>query len=26
VPERILYRDVITYPPLRLDLAFVQDE
>ncbi|MCW2963968.1 MAG: phenylalanyl-tRNA synthetase, beta subunit [Actinomycetia bacterium] len=26
VPERILYRDVITYPPLRLDLAFVLDE
>jgi len=26
VPERILYRDVITYPPLRLDLAFVVDE
>ena len=26
VPERILYRDVITYPPLRLDLAFVIDE
>ena len=23
VPERILYRDVITYPPLREDLAFV---
>ncbi|MFL5953473.1 MAG: phenylalanine--tRNA ligase subunit beta [Gaiellaceae bacterium] len=26
VPERILYQDVITYPPLRLDLAFVVDE
>jgi phenylalanyl-tRNA synthetase beta chain len=26
VPERILYRDVITYPPLRFDLAFVVDE
>jgi phenylalanyl-tRNA synthetase beta chain len=26
VPERVLYRDVITYPPLRLDLAFVIDE
>ena len=26
VPERILYRDVITYPPLRQDLAFVVDE
>ena len=26
MPERILYRDVITYPPLRLDLAFVVDE
>jgi len=26
VPERILYRDVITYPPLRLDLAVVVDE
>ena len=26
VPERILYRDVVTYPPLRLDLAFVVDE
>jgi phenylalanyl-tRNA synthetase beta chain len=26
VPERILYRDVITYPPLRFDLAFVIDE
>jgi phenylalanyl-tRNA synthetase beta chain len=26
VPERIVYRDVITYPPLRLDLAFVVDE
>jgi phenylalanyl-tRNA synthetase beta chain len=26
VPERILYTDVITYPPLRLDLAFVVDE
>jgi phenylalanyl-tRNA synthetase beta chain len=26
VPERILYRDVITYPPLRLDFAFVVDE
>ena len=26
VPERILFRDVITYPPLRLDLAFVVDE
>ena len=26
VPERLLYRDVITYPPLRLDLAVVVDE
>jgi phenylalanyl-tRNA synthetase beta chain len=26
VPERILYRDVITYPPLRLDFSFVVDE
>ncbi len=26
VPERILYGDVLTYPPLRLDLAFVVDE
>jgi phenylalanyl-tRNA synthetase beta chain len=26
VPERILYHDVITYPPLRQDLAFVVDE
>jgi phenylalanyl-tRNA synthetase beta chain len=26
VPERILYEDVITFPPLRLDLAFVVDE
>ena len=26
VPERILYRDVITYPPLRLDVAVVVDE
>ena len=26
VPERILFRDVITFPPLRLDLAFVVDE
>jgi phenylalanyl-tRNA synthetase beta chain len=26
VPERILYRDVITFPSLRLDLAFVVDE
>jgi len=26
VPERIAYRDVITFPPLRLDLAFVVDE
>jgi len=26
VPERILFRDVITYPPLRQDLAFVVDE
>ena len=26
VPERIVYQDVITYPPLRLDLAFVVDE
>jgi phenylalanyl-tRNA synthetase beta chain len=26
VPERILYRDVITYPPLREDYAFVVDE
>jgi phenylalanyl-tRNA synthetase beta chain len=26
VPERILYRDVIEFPPLRQDLAFVVDE
>jgi len=26
VPERIRYRDVITFPPLRQDLAFVVDE
>jgi phenylalanyl-tRNA synthetase beta chain len=26
VPERILYRDVITFPPLRQDLAFTVDE
>jgi phenylalanyl-tRNA synthetase beta chain len=26
VPERLEYRDVITYPPLRQDLAFVVDE
>jgi phenylalanyl-tRNA synthetase beta chain len=26
VPERIVYRDVITFPPLRQDLAFVVDE
>lgn len=26
VPERILYQDVISFPPLRLDLAFVVDE
>ncbi|HEX3805396.1 MAG TPA: hypothetical protein VHV52_01315, partial [Gaiellaceae bacterium] len=26
VPERILYTDVITYPPLRQDLAFVVDD
>ncbi|HZP73530.1 MAG TPA: phenylalanine--tRNA ligase subunit beta [Gaiellaceae bacterium] len=26
VPERLLYTDVITYPPLRQDLAFVVDE
>ena len=26
MPERILYRDVITYPPLREDFAFVVDE
>jgi phenylalanyl-tRNA synthetase beta chain len=26
VPERLLYRDVITYPPVRQDLAFVVDE
>jgi phenylalanyl-tRNA synthetase beta chain len=26
VPERIIYRDVITYPPLLLDLAFVVGE
>ncbi|HZT92442.1 MAG TPA: phenylalanine--tRNA ligase subunit beta [Gaiellaceae bacterium] len=26
VPERILYRDVLTFPPLRMDLAFVVDE
>ena len=25
VPERILYEDVITFPPLRFDLAFVVD-
>jgi phenylalanyl-tRNA synthetase beta chain len=25
VPERIVYRDVITFPPLRQDLAFVVD-
>jgi phenylalanyl-tRNA synthetase beta chain len=25
-PERILYEDVITYPPVRQDLAFVVDE
>jgi len=26
VPERIVYRDVTTFPPLRLDLAFVVDD
>jgi phenylalanyl-tRNA synthetase beta chain len=26
VPERVAYRDVITYPPVRQDLAFVVDE
>ena len=26
VPERILYEDVVTYPALRQDLAFVVDE
>ncbi|MDX6517243.1 MAG: phenylalanyl-tRNA synthetase beta chain [Gaiellaceae bacterium] len=26
VPERILYEDVITYPPVRQDLAFLVDE
>ncbi len=26
VPERIVYSDVITYPPLRQDLAFVVDD
>jgi phenylalanyl-tRNA synthetase beta chain len=26
VPERILYEDVITYPPLRMDFAFVVDD
>jgi phenylalanyl-tRNA synthetase beta chain len=26
VPERVLYRDVITYPPLRQDLAFTVEE
>jgi phenylalanyl-tRNA synthetase beta chain len=26
VPERVEYRDVITYPPVRQDLAFVVDE
>jgi phenylalanyl-tRNA synthetase beta chain len=26
VPERIIYRDVITFPPVRQDLAFVVDE
>ena len=26
VPERIIYRDVITFPPLLLDLAFVVDD
>jgi phenylalanyl-tRNA synthetase beta chain len=26
VPERLVYRDVITYPPLRQDFAFVVDE
>jgi len=25
-PERILYEDVITYPPVRQDLAFIVDE
>jgi phenylalanyl-tRNA synthetase beta chain len=26
VPERVTYRDVLTYPPVRQDLAFVDDE
>jgi phenylalanyl-tRNA synthetase beta chain len=26
VPERVTYRDVLTYPPVRQDLAFVVDE
>jgi phenylalanyl-tRNA synthetase beta chain len=26
VPERVSYRDVISYPPVRQDLAFVVDE
>jgi phenylalanyl-tRNA synthetase beta chain len=26
VPERVTYRDVITYPPIKQDLAFVVDE
>jgi phenylalanyl-tRNA synthetase beta chain len=26
VPERLLYEDVLTFPPLRLDLAFVVEE
>jgi phenylalanyl-tRNA synthetase beta chain len=26
VPERVIYRDVISYPPLRQDLAFVVDD
>jgi phenylalanyl-tRNA synthetase beta chain len=26
VPERVVYEDVITYPPVRQDLAFVLDE
>ena len=26
MPERILYEDVVTYPALRQDLAFVVDE
>jgi len=26
VPERIVYRDVISFPPVRQDLAFVVDE